>query len=53
MWTDRQAVMTKLIVAFRNFEKAPKNEIGLMKQICMQILLPNMPLTNQSGNQGQ
>jgi len=26
MWTDRQTDMTKLIVAFRNFVKAPKGE---------------------------
>ena len=31
--TDRQTVMTTLIVAFRNFEKAPKNELGLTKHL--------------------
>ena len=25
MWTDRETDMTKLIVAYQNFENAPKN----------------------------
>jgi len=27
MWSDGRTDMTKLIVAFRNFAKAPKNEV--------------------------
>jgi len=27
MWTDGRTDMTKLIVAFRNFAKAPKNRL--------------------------
>ena len=29
MWTDGQTDITKLTVAFRNFENAPKNEFNI------------------------
>ena len=31
IWTDVQTSMTKLVVAFRNFAKAPKNDTFISK----------------------
>jgi hypothetical protein len=32
--TDRQTEMTKVIVAFRNFAKAPKNGLSQLREVC-------------------
>ena len=45
MWTDRQADATKLIVAFRNFGKAPNNVFKSSPQWKVRLLFSN----NQSG----
>jgi hypothetical protein len=36
-WTDREADMTKLIVAFRNYAKAPK-KFYLLCTVCIDVL---------------
>jgi hypothetical protein len=39
---DGQTDMTKLIVAFRNFAKAPKNEIRIAGYISLYIYIPTV-----------
>jgi hypothetical protein len=34
-WTDRQTDMTKLTIAFRNFDNAPKNKDDMCVCVCV------------------
>ena len=50
MWTDGETDMTKLIVAFRNFAKAPKKKKGVFLKQSMFFgqsvsILNNFPKT--------